>query len=420
MPAKVSLFFLKRGNPMRELCLKVARSKLFDRFILVVILVNSVFLALVDYGHVDDDYQPVTEDSPRNTAIAKTDPYFTWIFTSEAVIKIIGYGFGVYLQNSWNRLDFAVVVTALLVYIKGVPEVSILRLFRILRPLRSVAKFPGLRRVIAAMFHSMRGLVDVVLLLTFLMTVFSIVGTSFFSGLLHNRRVKLDGGCRVTPYPVKLGDCLDRQADCWTDYVANVSAAPLAHACLLDAVTGLPTANDDAAWSRRSDSPWHAPQDCVWPVDEADERVCSELSGGFYHCPSWENKTCGSNFDGLGNRRLVHSAVPYGFDRMASGTYYDALQWGYNLFDNFGQAIMTVFQVTTEEGWVAIMYKCMDAYNPVVAVVVFVLIILFGSFIVLNLVLAVITESIADADEYSAREKSHARKLKAAERQKKR
>ncbi|CAN0294379.1 unnamed protein product, partial [Discosporangium mesarthrocarpum] len=63
-------------------------------------------------------------------------------------------------------------------------------------------------------------------------------------------------------------------------------------------------------------------------------------------CPVWENKTCGSDFDRLGNPRFIQSAVPYGFDRMRSSTYYEDFNWGFTIFDNFPRAILTVSSKT--------------------------------------------------------------------------
>jgi len=43
-----------------------------------------------------------------------TELLFTVIFTAECVMKIIAYGFvmhdGAYLRNTWNFLDFSIVV----------------------------------------------------------------------------------------------------------------------------------------------------------------------------------------------------------------------------------------------------------------------------------------------------------------------
>ncbi|CAN0294325.1 unnamed protein product, partial [Discosporangium mesarthrocarpum] len=71
--------------------------------------------------------------------------------------------------------------------------------------------------------------------------------------------------------------------------------------------------------------------------------------------------------------------------------------------------------MVTMEGWTDVMYMTMDAYSPWASTVMFVLLILLGSFVMLNLVLAVITESISDADEEAVREKKkvlRSRKMK--------
>ncbi|CAM9437003.1 unnamed protein product, partial [Chrysoparadoxa australica] len=333
------------------------------------------------------------------------------VFFSEAVIKIVALGFTAYIKDGWNRLDFLVVTIGVLEIFPFMPQLSMLRTFRILRPLRSLSKFPGLRRVISAMLNSLPGLLDVVLLLCFMLAVFSILGIQFFGGegLLHGR-------CRVTAWPVKLGSCLDRHADCWPEYIAEMVANQEENACVVDE-TGKPVANDDPNWKRRKDSPWAIPRDCVWPVDEDDTRVCSRLpkySGGWHQCPNWPGdvKTCGSNYDWLGNPRFIDSLEPYGYPRLDSGTFNEDLNWGFTVFDHFGKAILTVFQSVTVEGWTDVMYMCMDAYNPVAASCIFVMLILLGSFVMLNLVLAVITESISEADEEAEKEKEEALRQK--------
>lgn len=44
----------------------------------------------------------------------KAEYFFIVVFTIEAVLKIVAYGFafhpGAYLRNGWNILDFAIVV----------------------------------------------------------------------------------------------------------------------------------------------------------------------------------------------------------------------------------------------------------------------------------------------------------------------
>ena len=73
--------------------------------------------------------------------------------------------------------------------------------------------------------------------------------------------------------------------------------------------------------------------------------------------PSYEKSWCGSNFDELEQPRFVDSKIPYGFDRMMSGTYVEGLNFGYTTFDNIAAAFVTIFQSVTMEGWVDVMYQ---------------------------------------------------------------
>jgi voltage-dependent calcium channel L type alpha-1D len=396
-----SLWLFTRDNSARIFFMALLKTTWFDKCILATILLNSISLAMVDYSDVDDDYNPIAAGSWRNTLVNYLEPFFTCIFTLEAITKIVALGFTVYIRDGWNRLDFLVVVAGAMELLPGVPKLSMLRTFRILRPLRSLSKFPGLRRVITAMLNSLPGLMDVVLLLCFVLAIFSILGIQFFMGILHSR-------CRLTPYPVRMAECTSVDAPCWNSYLQEVVADPLSHACLVDS-SGQPVPNDSSSWTRKGSSPWAETQDCVWPIDNDDMRICSQFSGGWHQCKAWDDRTCGSDYDSLGNSRFWTVDTPYGFDRMKSGTYYEDLNWGFTNFDNFVAAILSIFQSVTMEGWSTIMYMCMDAYNPIAAAIVFVSVIVLGSFVMLNLVLAVITESISDADE-TARQEAEAKR----------
>jgi hypothetical protein len=63
-----------------------------------------------------------------------------------------------------------------------------------------------------------------------------------------------------------------------------------------------------------------------------------------------------------------------------------------------GGAFLTIFQAVTMEGWVDIMYQLQDVHGSTSVGIVFIMLIVFGSFVVLNLVLAVLCESL-DANE---------------------
>eukprot|EP00759_Apiculatamorpha_spiralis_P019667 PhF_6_TR25502/c0_g1_i3/m.35544 len=67
---------------------------------------------------------------------------------------------------------------------------------------------------------------------------------------------------------------------------------------------------------------------------------------------------------------------------------------GYTSFDHMGWAFLTIFQTMTLEGWSSIMYMLDDLWGRI-NVLYFVLLIVFGTFFVLNLVLAVLSDNFS-------------------------
>ena len=132
----------------------------------------------------------------------------------------------------------------------GVPNFSVLRSFRVLRPLRSVSKLPSLRKIITTFTESIGELLNVLVLLIFLLACFTLFGVTFWRGLFHMR-------CRLTPFPVRVrADCRNVMDRCWDQFILDVVTKPEAHKCL-------PFPNDDTAnWSQAT-SPWFSlgPQD---------------------------------------------------------------------------------------------------------------------------------------------------------------
>jgi voltage-dependent calcium channel L type alpha-1S len=80
----------------------------FDRFILFTIILNSVFLAMYDYS-----FRVTGEKTVRNQLVDDSELSFLIIFTIEAILKILAYGFvldrNTYIRDPWNILDFIVV-----------------------------------------------------------------------------------------------------------------------------------------------------------------------------------------------------------------------------------------------------------------------------------------------------------------------
>lgn len=138
-----SLYCLDRKNTFRRAIVALIEWPWFDRFILVLILANSIVLALTDYQTLDENGEPSNASwrnavrlcvwglasntlqsltsapapppPPAPQIVDKTELFFTVSFTIECVIKIVAMGFffghGAYLRDGWNVLDFIVVVT---------------------------------------------------------------------------------------------------------------------------------------------------------------------------------------------------------------------------------------------------------------------------------------------------------------------
>lgn len=66
------------------------------------------------------------------------------------------------------------------------------------------------------------------------------------------------------------------------------------------------------------------------------------------------------------------------------------INYGITGFDHLGQALISIFQAITLEGWVLMMYNLMDSNLTLMAVIYFCSLVLIGAFFLLNLILAVI------------------------------
>lgn len=83
---------------------------------------------------------------------------------------------------------------------------------------------------------------------------------------------------------------------------------------------------------------------------------------------------------------------------------WDGPNYGITNFDNFGLAMLTVFQCVTNEGWTTVMYNINDAIGNSWPWMYFISLVILGSFFVMNLVLGVLSGEFS-----KEREKAKAR-----------
>jgi hypothetical protein len=95
-------------------------------------------------------------------------------------------------------LDFIIVVSAYmqLILSGGGVNLSVLRSFRVLRPLRTISGIEGLRIIVASMVAAFPLLVDTILVLLFFFIIFAIAGLQLWSGILKRRCISIEYGFR--------------------------------------------------------------------------------------------------------------------------------------------------------------------------------------------------------------------------------
>ena len=162
----------------------------FEYCSLFVIILNSIVLTLED---------PTDPESNDTGFLATLDTIFLALYTLEMVLKILGLGFvlnkDAYLRDSWNILDFVIVTSAYLqLIISSGANLSVLRSFRVLRPLRTISGIEGLRVIVSALMKAVTLLVDTVIILVFFFIIFAIAGTQLWSGSLMKRCVSESTG----------------------------------------------------------------------------------------------------------------------------------------------------------------------------------------------------------------------------------
>jgi len=296
-----SLYCFGLKNPIRKRLIDIVENKFFEAFILLAICGTCLCLAVFQP-------MPAGDTTAVNEFLEEIEVIFTVIFTSECCMKIVAYGFidhpNAYLKNTWNILDFTIVMIGLfssllaVLQIKGL-NVKSLRAFRVLRPLRLLSSIPSLQIVINAILMAMIPLFNIMLLVMFLIIIFAIMGLELFNGIFHKSCVnEITGEQPLEPTPC----------------------------------------------------------------------------GGFYQCPN--GTTCEE--------------------------YWEGPQWGITSFDNVGQAMLTVFQCITLEGWTDMLYWVHDAQgNLGMASEYFISMVILGSFFVMNLILGVLSGEFSKEREKS-------------------
>lgn len=135
-----SLFIFDFDHPLRRLSCKIFDHRFFDNASNFVVVVNTLLLAIDN--PLDDPL------SPKQKALTILDYVTTSLFSLEAAIKILLFGFifngsKSYIRLPWNALDFFVIVVSVISYLPlgaNLQFYKAMRMLRILRPLRMIQR----------------------------------------------------------------------------------------------------------------------------------------------------------------------------------------------------------------------------------------------------------------------------------------
>lgn len=181
----------------------------------VVIALSSIKLVMDTY------ISPGTQLDEISKII---DIVFNCIFIVECGLKIISKGMiigdNAYLKDSWSKLDFFIVCTALVDMFVEV-DLSILKLFRILRPLRIVSRNLEMKIIISSLGQSMCGILNVLIIILCVFLMFGILGINLLQGKLNycSQTEYISIG-QYGPYGVDEGSCT-AQGGTWATQFIN-------------------------------------------------------------------------------------------------------------------------------------------------------------------------------------------------------
>ncbi|CAG9314126.1 unnamed protein product [Blepharisma stoltei] len=180
--------FLRVCYAISQFCLHIVSNPAFDIIILCFIFANTIVLSIED---------PSANIQPPS--LAALDSIFLYVYTAEAGLKILAYGFifnkGAYIRDPWNILDALIISTAWAsMHATTSINLNALRSLRILRPLKSISSLPGLRVLVLALLKSILPLSNIILILFFVLLIFGIIGNQLFGGLFKYQCMDLETG----------------------------------------------------------------------------------------------------------------------------------------------------------------------------------------------------------------------------------
>ncbi|KAK6329459.1 hypothetical protein J4Q44_G00014370 [Coregonus suidteri] len=316
---------------------------------MLVILLNCVTLGM---------FQPCEDhdcESERCKILEDFDDFIFAFFAVEMVIKMVALGiFGkkCYLGDTWNRLDFFIVLAGMLEYSLNLQNVSFsaVRTVRVLRPLRAINRvcvFILVTLLLDNCAHAGKSLLSV----SSSLLIFGIVGRAA-RGRDYCRTALcfLPHNSQCDPLSVELGNYYHTENDDESPFICSMPRENGMRLC-----SSVPTLYEEGGLQCQVD---------MNSYNSTDNTTCVNWNQYYSNC---------------------------------SGGHVNPFKGAIN-FDNICYAWIAIFQVITLEGWVDIMYFVMDSHS-FYNFIYFILLIIIGSFFMINLCLVVIATQFSETKQ---------------------
>jgi voltage-gated sodium channel len=158
---------------MVQVLRRIVASKVFNHFILGLIVLSGILVGMETYPRFDMHTQ-------TGQLIQKLQNIILWLFVLEAAIKMGACGSKPwkYFENPWNLFDFAIVAVCFLPI--DARFAMVFRMARLLRVLRLFTALPRLQILVTALLRSIPSLGYVGILLLLHFYIYAVMGTFLF------------------------------------------------------------------------------------------------------------------------------------------------------------------------------------------------------------------------------------------------
>uniref|UniRef100_A0A8B9VY68 Voltage-dependent L-type calcium channel subunit alpha n=1 Tax=Anas zonorhyncha TaxID=75864 RepID=A0A8B9VY68_9AVES len=203
---------LRRYIPKNQYQYKVwyvVNSTYFEYLMFVLILLNTICLAMQHYG----------QSCMFKEAMNILNMLFTGLFTVEMVLKLIAFkpkvgALGGYFSDPWNVFDFLIVIGSIIDVILsetntddsgGVENsrisITFFRLFRVMRLVKLLSRGEGIRTLLWTFIKSFQALPYVALLIVMLFFIYAVIGMQVFGKIALNDTTEINRNNNFQTFP---------------------------------------------------------------------------------------------------------------------------------------------------------------------------------------------------------------------------